>query len=119
MKNFLIYFFFACSVCANAQPGVLYIDNWEDPWPVAQTCVILYDEPDLLYFSAEESVSVAYLNELLSPYSVSLEDGEVEPDGDRLFYLDNGNGYSSTVLYYAIDGEGVIMIKTYPINDEE
>ena len=119
MKNFLFYFFIVCSACANAQPGVLYIDNLEDPWPVAQTFVVLHGQPDMLYFCAEESVSVAYLNELLSPYSVSLEDGEVEPDGDRLFYLDNGNGYSSTVLYYTIDGEGVIMIKTYFIDDEE
>ena len=50
----------------------------------------------IFYFNENDDVD-RVLDEIIAPWNVSIDDGEVDSDGDLFWVLDNNNGYYVTV----------------------
>ena len=120
MKRITLSLCLFAAYAAQAQPGVISLRSNDAAYPEAQPFVIEDGEhQNLLYFYAHEEVSDAYLEDLLSPFDLTLEDGKKEDNGDILFYLNNGNGFGCTINYSVNLEAGFVVIETYPLEEEE
>jgi hypothetical protein len=111
-KLFLIAFLFL-GFQSNAQIGVVTI-NENDSIPIGQWYNVsgdLYNNK-VFYFNNNTETELI-LEEVLSPWGLYFEDGEIDEEGDFFWVVDNENGYTSTVyLIYDDEEQSVITIVT-------
>ena len=98
---------------ASAQLGVTTIRN-KDPFPIDQWFNFRrIKQKSKIFYKNEDSIADAVLNDLLEPWDLTIQDGELDEYEDLYWILNNGNGYAATVYLirgYEAPGESIIVI---------
>ncbi|MFN5148214.1 MAG: hypothetical protein ACK457_10930 [Flavobacteriia bacterium] len=120
MKNFIVSILLLIGSQSHAQVGVITITT-EDFIPNAQWYVVKSDDPDWdnhVSFYAEVEVTKSVLQDILDDFDLKFKDGDPDEEGSLYWYLDNGNGYYSNVMFY-LEEEGTASLDILTFTEEE
>ncbi|MDG1429313.1 MAG: hypothetical protein P8H56_04115 [Crocinitomicaceae bacterium] len=113
MKKIILLSVLLITFNSSAQLGVCTIDP-NDLEPIGQWFSVRgEDQENWIYYLNETSITESLLNSMLEPWGLTVLDGELDKDGDLYWFLDNENGYDSTVYLLRSFDEGGSYIYIY------
>lgn len=109
MKKILFSALLLFAANSNAQLGVTTIRP-RKPVPIGQWYNVSakWGNNRIFFYDLKANVDTL-LNELLLPWNLSIANGESDEDGDLSWFLDNLNGYSTTI--YRIDEGDYVQLQ--------
>jgi hypothetical protein len=116
MKTIFTFFalILAGSIMAQIPIGIRTISPKEDKIPLGQFYNIRDKSFDhTIHYTALKDKTDAVLENILSTYDYSIEEGTEDEAGDLYWTIDNGNGFNSTI-YRIVNGNYVdLQIVTF------
>ncbi len=115
MKKILLSVLLFIGTTCTAQVGIITITE-DDLIPLNQWYVVSGDEKwnSNMFYASTVKETKEVLSKILDDFDLKFKDGELDIDGNLNWYLDNSNGYYSTVIYWMdLDGTANLTIFCY------
>ena len=98
---------------SHAQIGVIVLKEGEKI-PSRQWYLVENDrEENVVYIYDTDDWILELLGKMIEPFDIRLADAYVDAEGDKFYYLTNGNGYVSTVWYLPqANGMSYLQVQT-------
>ena len=117
MKTITLFLFMLFAEMASAQIGVVTIDE-QDPYPIGQWFTLRGEENEgvIGYYSDILTIR-AKLGRFLSDYGLTVNEGEMDEEGNLYWGLDNNNGFYVTLSLILDEDMAYLYVYTYPADE--